>query len=34
MLARPVVGVERDVLLRACVDMAIIGLRPYAACMA
>jgi hypothetical protein len=32
-LARPVVGVERDVLLCACVDMAI-GLRPYAACMA
>jgi hypothetical protein len=32
-LTRPVVGIERDVLLCACVDMAI-GLRPYAACMA
>jgi hypothetical protein len=32
-LTRPVVRIERDVLLCACVDMAI-GLRPYAACMA
>jgi hypothetical protein len=32
-LTRPVVGTERDVLLCACVDMAI-GLRPYASCMA
>jgi hypothetical protein len=32
-LNRPVVGIERDVLLCACVDMAI-GLRPYASCMA
>jgi hypothetical protein len=32
-LTRPVMGVERDLLLCACVDMAI-GLRPYAACMA
>jgi hypothetical protein len=31
-LARAVEGVERDVLLAACVDMAI-GLRPYAAAM-
>jgi hypothetical protein len=31
-LNRPVVGMERDVLLCACVDMAI-GLRPYASCM-
>jgi hypothetical protein len=31
-LTRPVMGVERDVLLCACIDMAI-GLRPYASCM-
>jgi hypothetical protein len=31
-LTRPVVGIERDVLLCACVDMAI-GLRPYASAM-